>query len=74
MNRRQYFASAVLAGVLVGVVLQPTLGRASAIVIAVAVAAAIDAGGRLLRGRGERPPAARDGDGDGDHGRGGPTT
>ncbi|MDA0364372.1 MAG: hypothetical protein O3B31_05655 [Chloroflexi bacterium] len=74
MNRRQHFASAVLAAVLIGVVLQPTLGRTSAIVIAVAVAVAIDAGGRRLRGRGERPPSARDGDADGDHGRDHPGT
>lgn len=54
MTRSQQFAGAVLAGVLVGIVLQPSLGRVSAIVIAVAVAAAVDAGGRRLRGRRER--------------------
>ena len=51
MNRAQGFGTAVLAGVILGIVLEPTVGRWMSIVIAVAVAAAIDGGSRRLRVR-----------------------
>jgi len=51
VTRAQGFGTAVLTGVILGIVLEPTVGRWMSIVIAVAVAAGIDGGSRRLRVR-----------------------